>query len=72
MHGHDHFELAQDLDSLARMYGNLGMQEEARPLYERSVSILTRRFGAQDPRVAVSLNNLASLHQVGTPPLLAL
>jgi tetratricopeptide (TPR) repeat protein len=63
VHGPEDFELAQDLDTLARMYGNLGMASEAQPLYKRSVSILESKFGANDPRVAVSLNNLASLHQ---------
>ncbi|KAK3254327.1 hypothetical protein CYMTET_36457, partial [Cymbomonas tetramitiformis] len=56
-------ELAADMDALGLMYGRLGRYEEALPLHEQSMKILKEAHGDEDPRVAVSLNNLASLHQ---------
>lgn len=51
--GDDHPDLADDIDSLAMMYGNMGMYEEALPLLHKSMTILKTQFGPADPRVCL-------------------
>jgi len=40
-----------------------GNYEQAKPLYERALSVWEKVLGAEHPQMALGLNNLAGLHK---------
>lgn len=63
------------LDRTGRIYGSLGLYDEARPMLEEALRIRRDVLEAQDPRIAESLFNLAYLlrrmgEDAGAEPLL--
>ena len=48
-------------DVIGRVYSNLGMYSDARPLIEQAIRIRTEMLGSVDPAVAASQKNLAVL-----------
>ncbi|NBC17643.1 MAG: tetratricopeptide repeat protein [Bacteroidetes bacterium] len=56
-------DLAANLNNLANMLHNQQRLNEARPLYEEALEIVTERWGPEHPYVAFTLNSLAALHQ---------
>ena len=54
--------MATSLNNLAYLYKRQGRYAEAEPLYLRSLAILEKALGPDHPSVALSLNNLALLH----------
>ena len=62
----DHFpdqdlRLARSLNNLAAAYAVQGKYTEAEPLYQRSLAILEKVRGSDDPDVATALSNYAAL-----------
>ncbi|GFO74223.1 hypothetical protein BPLS_P0766 [Bathymodiolus platifrons methanotrophic gill symbiont] len=54
--------MAGSLNNQALLYYNQGLYEQAEPLYQRTLEIREKAFGAEHPNVAASLNNLALLY----------
>ena len=53
--------MAGSLLSLANLYSHMGQYTKAEPLCIRALAIWEKKLGAEHPRVATSLNNLATL-----------
>jgi len=58
--GSNHVSTGTRLNSLARLLRFAGAYDEARPLYERALSIWEEQLGPEDPYTIVGLNNLAT------------
>ena len=56
--------LASQLESLGRLYGKLGLSQEARVLLEDCLELRQRLYAGDHPLLAVALNNLAAWHYV--------
>src|SRR5215472_5376718 len=56
-------DLAGALNSLAQLYGDVGRDAEAEPLYMRALAIMERTVGLDSVGIAPELNNLAALYQ---------
>ena len=62
--GEDHLDTAARLDWLARLFMSVSRHDEVEPLRRRSLKIKTRLLPADDPQIAESMSDLASLFQV--------
>ena len=60
---HQDLRLARSLNNLAGAYAAQGKYAEAEPLYQRSLAILEKVRGPDDPDVATVLSNYAALLQ---------
>ena len=58
----DHPLAASLLSKLASLYHAFGRYDEAGPLYEQLLAILTAELGPEHPRVIFGLNNLAAFY----------
>jgi CHAT domain-containing protein len=56
-------DYAAALNNLAQLYGDLGRDAEAEPLYKRALAILEKTVGRDSPDIAAEMNNLAALYQ---------
>jgi CHAT domain-containing protein/Tfp pilus assembly protein PilF len=56
-------DLAGALNNLAQVYGALGRDAEAEPLYERSLAILEKSVDLDSVAIAPELNNLGALYE---------
>ena len=54
--------MASACNNLAELLRVRGRHEEAAPLYERALDILTEAYGAKDARVAFALHNIAGFY----------
>ncbi len=59
----DHFEIAESLDRLARIYRSQGKYKQAEPLFQRSLAIEEKTLGPEHPDTATTLSNLAVLYR---------
>ena len=57
--------IASTLGNLAGLLQDANRLEEAEPLYRRALAIHEKSFGPDHPNVAIPLNNLATLLQLG-------
>jgi CHAT domain-containing protein/Tfp pilus assembly protein PilF len=55
--------LAGAMNNLAQLYGDVGRDAEAEPLYMRALAIMERTVGVDSVEIAPELNNLAALYQ---------
>ena len=55
--------MATSLNNLAGLYMAQGKYSKAEPLLKRSLSILEKTLGPNNPNVATSLKNLAALYR---------
>ena len=55
--------MAVSLNNLAYLYRDQGKYAEAEPLFQRSLAIVEKVLGPENPGLAASLNNLASLYR---------
>lgn len=62
--GHDHLDIASSLNNLARLYRDLGKDEQSEPLLQRALAIQEQVLGSMHPSTATTLNNLARLFHV--------
>ena len=58
-----HRDLAGALNNLAQVYGDMGRDAEAEPLYKRALAIMEKAVGLNSADIAPELNNLAALYQ---------
>jgi CHAT domain-containing protein/tetratricopeptide (TPR) repeat protein len=56
-------DLAGALNNLAQVYGALGRDAEAEPLYKRALAILETSVGLDSVAIAPELNNLGALYE---------
>jgi CHAT domain-containing protein/Tfp pilus assembly protein PilF len=56
-------DLAGALNNLAQLYGEVGRDAEAEPLYMRALAIMETAVGLDSVNIAPELNNLAALYQ---------
>jgi CHAT domain-containing protein len=56
-------DLGAALNNLGQLYGSMGQDGEAEPLYKRSLAILEKTAGADSSEIAPELNNLAALYE---------
>lgn len=56
-------DLAGALNNLAQLYGDVGRDAEAEPLYMRALAIMEKTVGIDSVAIAPELNNLAALYQ---------
>jgi CHAT domain-containing protein/Tfp pilus assembly protein PilF len=56
-------DLAGAINNLAQVYGDLGRDAEAEPLYKRALAIMEKSGGLDSADIAPELNNLAALYQ---------
>jgi CHAT domain-containing protein/Tfp pilus assembly protein PilF len=61
--GPEHRDLADALNSLAKLYSNKGKYGEAEPLFQRALAIREKALGPEHPQVAAVLNNLGILYE---------
>jgi CHAT domain-containing protein/Tfp pilus assembly protein PilF len=61
--GPEHPDVAESLNNLANLYGELGNYSQAEPLHQRALAIAEKVLGPEHPDVARSLNNLAALYR---------
>ncbi|MBT3220225.1 MAG: tetratricopeptide repeat protein, partial [Proteobacteria bacterium] len=59
-HPEDQDSLVVALLNLAHVLDKLGQYDEARPLYDRALTLKEAKYGLDDPEVAGTLNNLAT------------
>ena len=55
--------LAGAMNNLAQLYGDVGRDAEAEPLYMRALAIIEKTVGVDSVEIAPELNNLAALYQ---------
>jgi CHAT domain-containing protein/tetratricopeptide (TPR) repeat protein len=55
--------LAGAMNNLAQLYGDVGRDAEAEPLYMRALAIMEKTVGVESVEIAPELNNLAALYQ---------
>jgi CHAT domain-containing protein/Tfp pilus assembly protein PilF len=55
--------LAGAMNNLAQLYGDVGRDAEAEPLYMRALAIMEKTVGVDSVDMAPELNNLAALYQ---------
>ena len=55
--------LAGAMNNLAQLYGDVGRDAEAEPLYMRALAIMEKAVGVDSVDIAPELNNLAALYQ---------
>ena len=55
--------LAGAMNNLAQLYGDVGRDAEAEPLYMRALAIMEKTVGVDSVEIAPELNNLAALYQ---------
>ncbi|BDM83559.1 tetratricopeptide repeat protein [Acaryochloris marina] len=60
--GHEHPDLASNVNSLAVLYKNQGRHEEAEHLFVQSLEMHKKLLGHEHPKVATNLNGLAELY----------
>lgn len=51
------------LNNLAQLYGDLGRDDQAEPLYKRALPIMERAVGTNSSDIAPEMNNLAALYE---------
>src|SRR6185437_9223162 len=56
-------DFAGALNNLAQVYGDMGRDAEAEPLYKRSLAVMEKAAGLDSADMAPELNNLAALYQ---------
>jgi CHAT domain-containing protein/Tfp pilus assembly protein PilF len=56
-------DLGGALNNLAQVYGDMGRDAEAEPLYKRSLAVMEKAVGLDSADMAPELNNLAALYQ---------
>jgi CHAT domain-containing protein len=56
-------DLGGAINNLAQLYGSVGRDAEAEPMYKRSIAILEKAVGLDSVEIAPELNNLAALYQ---------
>jgi tetratricopeptide (TPR) repeat protein len=54
-------DLGGALNNLAQVYGDMGRDAEAEPLYKRALAIMEKAVGLDSADIAPELNNLAAL-----------
>lgn len=62
MLGHDHPDVAKQLNNLALICQNQGMYDEVEKYYRRALEIYEKKLGPDDPNVAKTKNNLSSAY----------
>src|SRR5262249_56402072 len=55
--------LAGALNNLAQLYGDVGRDADAEPLYKRALGIMEKAAGLDSVEMAPALNNLAALYE---------
>ncbi|NVO13561.1 MAG: CHAT domain-containing protein [Rhodoplanes sp.] len=56
-------DLAGATNNLAQLYGAVGRDAEAEPLFKRAIAIMEKAVGLDSVEIAPELNNLAALYQ---------
>ena len=56
-------DLAGAINNLAQVYGDMGRDAEAEPLYKRALAIMEKSAGLDSADIAPELNNLAALYE---------
>jgi CHAT domain-containing protein len=56
-------DLAGAINNLAQVYGDMGRDAEAEPLYKRALAIMEKSAGLDSADIAPELNNLAALDE---------
>jgi CHAT domain-containing protein/Tfp pilus assembly protein PilF len=56
-------DFAGALNNLAQLYGDVGQDADAEPLYKRAIAIMEKAVGLDSVRMAPELNNLAALYE---------
>ena len=56
-------DFAGALNNLAQLYGDVGRDADAEPLYERALAIMEKAAGLDSVEMAPELNNLAALYE---------
>jgi CHAT domain-containing protein/Tfp pilus assembly protein PilF len=56
-------DLAGALNNLAQLYGDVGRDADAEPLYKRALAIMEKAAGLDSVEMAPELNNLAALYE---------
>jgi CHAT domain-containing protein/Tfp pilus assembly protein PilF len=56
-------DLAGALNNLAQLYGDVGRDADAEPMYKRAIAIMEKAVGLDSVAMAPELNNLAALYQ---------
>ena len=56
-------DLAGALNNLAQLYGDVGRDAEAEPMFKRAIAIMEKTVGLDSVDIAPELNNLAALYQ---------
>jgi CHAT domain-containing protein/Tfp pilus assembly protein PilF len=56
-------DLAGAINNLAQVYGDMGRDGEAEPLYKRALAIMEKSAGLDSADIAPELNNLAALYE---------
>ncbi len=56
-------DLAGALNNLAQLYGEVGRDAEAEPMFKRALAIMEKAVGLDSVDIAIELNNLAALYQ---------
>jgi CHAT domain-containing protein/Tfp pilus assembly protein PilF len=59
----DSRSFAGTLNNLAQLYGDLGRDDKAEPLFERALAIMERAVGIDSSDIAPEMNNLAALYE---------
>ena len=58
-----HTDMAESLNNIGFVYGELGQDREALPFYQRALKIWEQALGPNDPLVALALNNIAEVYR---------
>jgi CHAT domain-containing protein/tetratricopeptide (TPR) repeat protein len=56
-------DLAGAINNLAQLYGEVGRDAEAEPMFNRALAIMEKVVGLESVAIAIELNNLAALYQ---------
>ena len=56
-------DLAGALNNLAQLYGDVGRDADAEPMYKRAIAIMEKAVGLDSPAIAPELSNLAALYE---------
>jgi CHAT domain-containing protein/Tfp pilus assembly protein PilF len=56
-------DLAGALNNLAQLYGEVGRDADAEPMFKRALAIMEKVVGLESVDIAIELNNLAALYQ---------